>query len=81
MPILTRYVLFELTSALIDVCLNCETLVQSTTNVFQISIIVIMSPDDKDAALLPHKIGGLWALIHRPMTPLGPRSGRTNGNG
>jgi predicted GH43/DUF377 family glycosyl hydrolase len=32
---------------------------------------VIMSADDKDAALLPHKIGGLWALIHRPMTPLG----------
>ena len=32
---------------------------------------VIMSPDDKDAALLPHKIGGLWALIHRPMTPAG----------
>jgi predicted GH43/DUF377 family glycosyl hydrolase len=32
---------------------------------------VIMSPDDKDAALLPHKIGGFWALIHRPMTALG----------
>ena len=32
---------------------------------------VIMSPDDKDAALLPYRIGGLWALIHRPMTPLG----------
>ncbi len=32
---------------------------------------VIMSADDKDAALLPRKIGGLWALIHRPMTPLG----------
>jgi len=32
---------------------------------------VVMSPDDKDAALLPHKINGLWALIHRPMTPLG----------
>ena len=32
---------------------------------------VIMSPDDKDAALLPCRIGGLWALIHRPMTPLG----------
>ena len=32
---------------------------------------VIMSPDDKDAALLPHRIDGLWALIHRPMTPLG----------
>ena len=32
---------------------------------------VIASPDDKDAALLPHKIGGRWALIHRPMTALG----------
>jgi predicted GH43/DUF377 family glycosyl hydrolase len=32
---------------------------------------VIMSPDDKDAALLPRRIGGFWALIHRPMTPLG----------
>ncbi len=32
---------------------------------------VIMSPEDKDAALLPRKIGGYWALIHRPMTTLG----------
>jgi predicted GH43/DUF377 family glycosyl hydrolase len=32
---------------------------------------VIMLPDDKDAALLPRKINGFWALIHRPMTPLG----------
>jgi predicted GH43/DUF377 family glycosyl hydrolase len=32
---------------------------------------VVMPPDDKDAALLPRKIGGYWALIHRPMTPLG----------
>jgi predicted GH43/DUF377 family glycosyl hydrolase len=32
---------------------------------------VVMSPEDKDAALLPRRIGGLWALIHRPMTPLG----------
>jgi predicted GH43/DUF377 family glycosyl hydrolase len=32
---------------------------------------VVMSPDDKDAALLPRRIGGLWALIHRPMTALG----------
>ena len=32
---------------------------------------IVMPPDDKDAALLPHKIGGLWALIHRPMTSLG----------
>src|SRR6266581_2787735 len=32
---------------------------------------VIMPPDDKDAALLPRRINGYWALIHRPMTPLG----------
>jgi len=32
---------------------------------------VVMSPEDKDAALLPHRIGGHWALIHRPMTSLG----------
>ena len=32
---------------------------------------VIMSPEDKDAALLPRRIGGRWALIHRPMTTLG----------
>jgi beta-1,2-mannobiose phosphorylase / 1,2-beta-oligomannan phosphorylase len=28
---------------------------------------VIMPPEDKDAALLPHRIGGHWALIHRPV--------------
>lgn len=32
---------------------------------------VIMPPEDKDAALLPRKIRGFWALIHRPMTTLG----------
>lgn len=32
---------------------------------------VIMQPEDKDAALLPRKIGGRWALIHRPVTTLG----------
>jgi predicted GH43/DUF377 family glycosyl hydrolase len=32
---------------------------------------VIMQPEDKDAALLPRRIGGLWALIHRPVTRLG----------
>lgn len=32
---------------------------------------VIMQPEDKDAALLPRRIDGLWALIHRPMTTLG----------
>lgn len=30
-----------------------------------------MSPEDKDAALLPRRIGGNWAMIHRPMTALG----------
>lgn len=29
---------------------------------------IIMSPEDKDAALLPHRIGGHWALIHRPVS-------------
>jgi predicted GH43/DUF377 family glycosyl hydrolase len=32
---------------------------------------VIMPPEDKDAALLPRKINGYWALIHRPVTTLG----------
>jgi predicted GH43/DUF377 family glycosyl hydrolase len=32
---------------------------------------VIMSPEDKDAALLPRRINGYWALIHRPVTPTG----------
>jgi predicted GH43/DUF377 family glycosyl hydrolase len=32
---------------------------------------VIMSPEDKDAALLPRRIEGRWALIHRPVTTLG----------
>jgi predicted GH43/DUF377 family glycosyl hydrolase len=29
---------------------------------------VIMPPEDKDAALLPRRIGGKWALIHRPVS-------------
>jgi predicted GH43/DUF377 family glycosyl hydrolase len=32
---------------------------------------VIMQPEDKDAALLPRRMGGRWALIHRPVTTLG----------
>jgi predicted GH43/DUF377 family glycosyl hydrolase len=32
---------------------------------------VVMPPEDKDAALLPYRIGGRWALIHRPHTVLG----------
>lgn len=32
---------------------------------------LIMQPEDKDAALLPHRIGGNWALIHRPVSTHG----------
>ena len=27
----------------------------------------ILRPEDKDAALFPHRIGGRWALLHRPV--------------
>ena len=29
---------------------------------------IIMPPEDKDAALLPYRIDGHWALIHRPVS-------------
>jgi predicted GH43/DUF377 family glycosyl hydrolase len=29
---------------------------------------MIMTPDDKDAALLPSRIGGKWVMIHRPVS-------------
>lgn len=32
---------------------------------------LMMQPDDKDAAILPRRIDGSFALIHRPMTDLG----------
>lgn len=32
---------------------------------------LIMSPEDKDAALFPHRIGGNWVLIHRPVSGFG----------
>jgi predicted GH43/DUF377 family glycosyl hydrolase len=32
---------------------------------------VIMQPEDKDAALLPFRIDGNWALIHRPVSSPG----------
>jgi len=32
---------------------------------------VIMPPEDKDAALMPHRVGKYWALIHRSSTALG----------
>ncbi|MCG8408070.1 MAG: hypothetical protein MI923_22960 [Phycisphaerales bacterium] len=31
----------------------------------------ILPPENKDAALLPRKIDGRWALIHRPVSPMG----------
>ncbi|HEY3303101.1 MAG TPA: glycosidase [Candidatus Binatia bacterium] len=32
---------------------------------------MIMAPEDKDAALFSHRIGGQWALIHRPVSAPG----------
>ena len=32
---------------------------------------VVMQPDDKDAALLPRRIGGMYALVHRPIADSG----------
>jgi len=32
---------------------------------------MIAPPEDKDAALFPHRIGDCWALIHRPVGPSG----------
>ena len=31
----------------------------------------IMPPEDKDAALLPRRIGEYWALLHRPVSAIG----------
>ena len=31
----------------------------------------ILPPEDKDAALLPHRIGDNWAMVHRPVGPIG----------
>lgn len=32
---------------------------------------LVMQPDDKDAALLPHRVGGMFALVHRPVADSG----------
>lgn len=32
---------------------------------------MVMSPDDKDAALLPRRFDGKWLMLHRPQTGLG----------
>jgi len=33
--------------------------------------VLIMQPENKDAVLLPHRINGYWALIHRPVSSPG----------
>jgi len=30
----------------------------------------VMPPEDKDAALLPRRVGDRWAMIHRPVSPM-----------
>ena len=35
---------------------------------------IVKQPEDKNAALLPHRIGGKWILFHRPMTAFGMES-------
>ncbi len=32
---------------------------------------LVMQPDDKDAALLPRRVGGMFALVHRPIADSG----------
>jgi predicted GH43/DUF377 family glycosyl hydrolase len=32
---------------------------------------IVRQPEDKNAALLPHRIDGRWVLLHRPKTQLG----------
>jgi predicted GH43/DUF377 family glycosyl hydrolase len=32
---------------------------------------MVMPPEDKDAALFPHRIGGNWAMVHRPVSGSG----------
>lgn len=32
---------------------------------------MVLPPEDKDAALLPRRVDGQWALIHRPVSALG----------
>ena len=32
---------------------------------------IVRQPEDKNAALLPHRIGGKWILFHRPKTEFG----------
>jgi predicted GH43/DUF377 family glycosyl hydrolase len=36
---------------------------------------IIRQPEDKNAALLPHRVNGRWALLHRPKTQYGGARG------
>jgi predicted GH43/DUF377 family glycosyl hydrolase len=36
---------------------------------------IVRQPEDKNAALLPHRIGGRWVMLHRPKTEYGGARG------
>lgn len=36
---------------------------------------IVRHPEDKNAALLPHRVGGRWVLLHRPTTQFGGAHG------
>jgi predicted GH43/DUF377 family glycosyl hydrolase len=36
---------------------------------------IVRQPEDKNAALLPHRIDGRWAMLHRPKTEFGGAKG------
>jgi len=36
---------------------------------------IVRQPEDKNAALLPHRVGGRWVLLHRPKTQYGGARG------
>jgi len=36
---------------------------------------IVRHPEDKNAALLPHRIDGRWVLLHRPVTQFGGSRG------
>jgi predicted GH43/DUF377 family glycosyl hydrolase len=49
----------------------CVSLARTTDFVGFERLGAVMPPEDKDAALLPRRIDGRWALIHRPVGPWG----------
>ncbi len=49
----------------------CVSLASTTDFISFERLGAILPPEDKDAALLPRRIDGQWALIHRPVGPRG----------